>query len=168
MSVAAYLSSLLSIEGNEMPLDPSFVEKFIRSVEDLQSFNEFVKSQPVLGRTICSAASWELFDTIYVLSLSDSHGDSFRVLCDAALLLTSEVRPKEMLLMISEKLAGCNETTTLQLLLLTMQQMLLKTADEMIWKQGNSDTSHLSNYNQFDFTFFCVQVFPLCFERWSS
>lgn len=136
MSLAAFLSELTTSSGIDQAVGSDFVEQYIQSIEDLQQLNAFARAHTLLGKCLYSAASWELFDKVYALSLGGGQEISRKILSDTVTLLSEQVRPKELVLMTTEKLAGCSDTNSFAVLLFAMQLVIAGSNSAGSWEQG--------------------------------
>jgi len=123
--------------------DTSFVEQHVKTIGDLQCLVKQCDEFPHLAVNLYKSLSWELFDKVCLLSVGTSLDEVRQhVLRKLVSELCEHVRPREMLLMVLEKLSMSSELFTFQLLLHAMEAVLLRADTLEVWKQGKHGPEH--------------------------
>lgn len=115
----------------------AYVDQNVQSIADLERLVHQYTHDPLPVANVFKGGSWELFDKVYAMSDSGSIAAEQQViLLDATKLICTHARPREVLLMVLEKLSGCSELFPFQLLLHAMMLIIANSDSVAVWKQG--------------------------------
>eukprot|EP01032_Pedospumella_encystans_P025433 gene25433-28745_t len=113
-----------------------YVDQNIQSIADLDGLVQEYTRDPLPVANVFKAGSWELFDKVYAMSDNGSIATEQQiVLLEVTKLICIHARPREVLLMVLEKISGCSELFPFQLLLHAMMLLIANSNDLAVWKQ---------------------------------
>lgn len=115
----------------------AYVDQHIQSIADLEHLIQQGANDPLFVANVFKSGSWELFDKVYAMSddYSITAGQQ-SILLEVASHISTHVRPREVLLMVLEKISGCSGLFPFQLVLHTMQLTIAKGNSLDVWQQG--------------------------------
>ena len=116
-----------------------YVDQNIQSIADLDGLvQQYTRDAPPVAN-VFKAGSWELFDKVYAMSDNGSISTEQQiVLLEATKLICIHARPREVLLMVLEKISGCSEMIPFELLLHAMMLLIANSNDLAVWRQGKN------------------------------
>lgn len=115
----------------------AYVDECIHCIADLERFAERCVQDPLLGANVFKNGSWELFDKVY--AMSDDHSISSKqqtIMLDLVGHICDHARPREVVLMVLEKISGCTDVFPFLLLLHAMLHIITKSDSTSMWNQG--------------------------------
>jgi len=115
-----------------------YVDQNVQSIDDLERLVQQCTCDP-LSVAVFKTGCWELFDKVYAMSDSGSITAAQQtVLLEVTKYICIHARPREVLLMVLEKISGHSELFPFQLLLHTMMLIIAKSDNLDVWKQGTN------------------------------
>jgi hypothetical protein len=108
------------------------------SPDSFQYVIDLARESPVIAKSLFSRFGWELFDKVIDYSLSAFSED---ILSETVKLIAMNCRPRELYMMVVEKLAGegfSNEPSGLSILLFAMQIALNELSSPLFLRDGLS------------------------------
>ena len=116
-----------------------YVDQNVQSIADLDGLvQQYTHDEPPVAN-VFKDGSWELFDKVYAMSDDGSISNEQQiVLLEATKLICIHARPREVLLMVLEKISGCSDAFPFQLLLHAMMLLIANSNDLAVWKQGKN------------------------------
>ena len=114
-----------------------YVDQNIQSIDDLERLVQQCICDPLSVANVFKTGCWELFDKVYALSDSGSiTAAKQNVLLEVTKYICIHARPREVLLMVLEKISGCSELFPCHLLLHAMMLIIVESDNLDVWKQG--------------------------------
>ena len=114
-----------------------YVDQNIQSIADLNGLVQEYTRDSLPVTNVFKAGSWELFDKVYAMSDDESIStEQQAILLEATRLICIHARPREVLLMVLEKISGCSDVFPFQLLLHAMMLLIADSNDLAVWRQG--------------------------------
>jgi hypothetical protein len=128
-------SKIISSFKRTDELGPDFVRLNVNSFSDLRAFVAACRSNQDLALFAVDAYAWDLFDKLYAYSISNDI-PSAEDGCSAVQLLGAYVRPRELYIIVAEKLFSASDPHTLQLLLVALEIVLQRNSEPGLWADG--------------------------------
>ena len=114
-----------------------YVDQNFQSIVDLEGLvQQYTRDSPPVAN-VFKAGSWELFDKVYAMSANGSiSNEQQAILLEATRLICIHARPREVLLMVLEKISCCSDVFPFQLLIHATILLIANSNDLAVWKQG--------------------------------
>ena len=129
--------------GIKEDIGHDFITTHINTVEELSTFFDYCNNNEAFRAHTISSYSWQLFDKIHDISLANNV--DVEPLLDMIKVVCEHTKPRELHIIIAEKLVMVHSIATFEVILNAIQCTLRKTADTNSWTEGDYNINTVCN-----------------------